>query len=184
MAANFDDFRVAPLMATITSKVYDPRTNNLLYSLDNDNLFTQYEYTPTGRLKTVYQETLDGTGNPTPKKRIKEYDYNYAQLYFPTWVSQVYRCQTDAQGTYTGYEERYVVDANPLNSPPTPGRWELNSAPLDCRNCPPAGTVLASWCSEEQEQDGHVIYYNYVSLADGKCSSYTDFVGMGNSGCY
>lgn len=79
-AGNFDDFRVAPLMATVTSKVYDPRTNHLLYSLDNDNLFTHYEYTPTGRLKKVYQETLDGTGsNASAEKLVKEYDYNYAR---------------------------------------------------------------------------------------------------------
>jgi hypothetical protein len=130
---NFDDFRVAPLTATITSKVYDPRTNNLLYSLDNDNIFTHYEYTPTGRLKRVYQETLDGTGNSSiTEKLVKEYDFNYASLFFPTWVTTLYRCVTNSEGNNTGYEERKVEDVNPLNKPPMAAKWELNGASLTC----------------------------------------------------
>ncbi len=131
--ANFDDFRVAPLAATVSSKVYDPRTNNLLYSLDNDNLYTRYEYTPTGRLRRVYQETLDRSGDTSlPEKKVKEYDYNFARLYFPTWLSVAYRCQTDAHGNNTGTEERQVVDGNPLNTPPAPARWEANGASAAC----------------------------------------------------
>jgi len=132
--ANFDDFRVAPLRATVTSKVYDPRTNRLLYSLDNDNLFTHYEYKPTGQLRRVYQETLDRAGSSAPAERlVKEYDNNYAQLYYPSWISSVYRCQTDpSSGNNTGLEERYVVDVNPLNVPPTPGRWEPNGSSVAC----------------------------------------------------
>ncbi|QKG59088.1 hypothetical protein GKZ68_20620 (plasmid) [Hymenobacter sp. BRD128] len=132
-AANFDDFRVAPLTSTVTSRVYDPRSNRLLYSLDNDNLFTHYEYTPTGRLKRVYQETLDasGTGN-TAEKLVKEYNFNYARLLFPTWVTTTYRCVLDGQGNYTGYEERQVVDVNPLNNPSTPSKWESNGGSVSC----------------------------------------------------
>lgn len=125
--ANFDDFRVAPLTATVASKLYDPRTNSLLYSLDNDNLYTRYEYTPTGRLRRVYQETLDRPGdNSLTEKKVKEYDFNYARFLFPTWVTTAYRCQTNALGNSTGYEERQVIDVNPLNNPLTPPRWELN----------------------------------------------------------
>jgi len=180
---NFDDFRLSPLLATITSRVYDPRTNQVLYSLDNDNLFTRYEYTPTGRLKRVYQEVLDGTStSASAQKLVKEYEYNYARLYFPTWVSQVYRCQTDAQGNYTGYEERQVIDINPLNQTPTAAKWEPNSYSSNCRNCPPAGTVLDSWCTDEQEQDGRYIYHIYTSTADGNCGTYLD-ESMGSGSC-
>ena len=134
-AANFDDFRVAPLTSTFTSRVYDPRSNRLLYSLDNDNLFTHYEYTPTGRLKRVYQETLDGTGSGSvAEKLVKEYDFNYARFLFPTWLTTAYRCVLEAQGNYTGYEERQVVDVNPLNNPPTATKWESNGA---CASCTP-----------------------------------------------
>jgi hypothetical protein len=141
-AANFDDFRFAPLTATVTSKVYDPRTNNLLYSLDNDNLFTHYEYTPTGRLKRVYQETLDGTGsNPVAEKLLKEYEVNYARLLFPTWITTAYRCVTDDYGNYTGSEERQVTDINLLNQSAATVRWEANGS---CTAClpPPAPNGL------------------------------------------
>lgn len=135
--ANFDDFRVAPLTAAATSSVYDPRTNHLLYALDNNNLYSRYEYTPTGRLLRVYQETLDRPGdNSLTEKKVKEYDYNFARLYFPTWMSTAYRCQTNAAGNPNGYEERQVVDVNPLNNPPTPPKWELNGYSLVC--VPPA----------------------------------------------
>lgn len=132
-SGNFDDFRLAPLTATMTSKVYDPRTNNLLYSLDNDNLFTHYEYIPTGRLKRVYKETLDGTGTiANAEKLVKEYEFNYARLLFPTWITSVYQCETDAFNNYTGNELRQVIDINPLNNPPTPPRWESNGPSANC----------------------------------------------------
>lgn len=137
--ANFDDFRIAPLTSTITSTVYDPRSNRTLYSLDNDHLFTYYEYTPTGSLKRVYQETLDGTGSKlSAQKLVKEYDYNYAQLRAPTWVTTAYRCKVDNDGNYTGTEERQVVDANPLNTPATPAKWEDSGGSSACTppSCP------------------------------------------------
>lgn len=185
--ANFDDFRVAPLTATVASRVYDPRTNNLLYSLDNDNLFTHYEYTTTGRLKKIYRETLDRPGdNSLTEKVVKEYDFNYARFLFPTWVTTAYRCQTDAQGNNTGYEERLVTDVNPLNNPPASSKWELNSKPsfATCMNCPPSGTVLSSGCDAQSQQDGSTVYYSYNVVADGNCGVYVDYGGMSNSGCY
>ena len=130
---NFDDFRMVPLTATMTSKVYNPRTNSLLYSLDNDNLFTHYEYTPTNRLRRIYQETLDGTGGATTaEKLVKEYEFNYARLLFPTWVTSIYSCETDANGNNTGRELRQVVDVNPLNIPPAPSKWEVNGTSDAC----------------------------------------------------
>jgi hypothetical protein len=130
---NFDDFRVAPLTAVVTSKVYDPRTNKLLYGLDNDNLFTHYEYNSTGRLRRVYQEALDGTGGgATAEKLVKEYEFNYAQLLFPTWVTSIYKCETDADNNNTGNELRQVVDINPLNNPPTSPKWEVNGPSANC----------------------------------------------------
>ena len=137
--ANFDDFRLAPLVSSVTSNVYDPHSNRVLYNLDNDNLFTHYEYTPTGRLLRVYKETLDGTGSGTvAQKLVKEYDYNYAQLHAPTWMTTAYRCKADSYGNYTGLEERQVADANPLNSPATPAKWEDNGGSATCSppSCP------------------------------------------------
>lgn len=76
----FDDFRVCPVAATMNSQVYDPRTNRLTYALDNENLFTRYQYNPDGRLYRVYRETFEQPGNIAPAvKLVKEYAYNYAR---------------------------------------------------------------------------------------------------------
>ncbi|WP_151087961.1 hypothetical protein [Hymenobacter baengnokdamensis] len=138
-AANFDDFRVAPLTSTVTSRVYDPRSNQLLFSLDNDNLFTQYEYTPTGRLRQVSQEALDGTGiAASTKKVVKQYDYNYGQLTAPNWLTTDYRCKVDGDGNYTGVEERQISDINSLSSSFGTLKWEDNGASSTCARpaCP------------------------------------------------
>jgi len=53
----FDDFRVHPLKAAMVSYVYSP-WGELKYILDNNNLFTEYEYDGMGRLTKVYKETF------------------------------------------------------------------------------------------------------------------------------
>ena len=75
-----DDFRVCPLTATMNSQVYDSRTNRLTDALDNENLFTHYQYNPDGRLYRIYKESFDRPGNNAPAaKLVKEYAYNYAR---------------------------------------------------------------------------------------------------------
>lgn len=68
---NFDDFRVHPLRATVTSYVYN-QWGELSHILDNNNLYTEYRYDNMGRLKETHKETLShGT------KKISEVEYNY-----------------------------------------------------------------------------------------------------------
>ncbi|MCC3157859.1 hypothetical protein LJ737_11470 [Hymenobacter sp. 15J16-1T3B] len=59
----FDDFRFHPVDATFTSYVYDPQTWQLTHSLNQDNLFTRYEYDAKGQLVRTYREILD-VGQP------------------------------------------------------------------------------------------------------------------------
>ncbi|MBK7652476.1 MAG: hypothetical protein IPJ20_19530 [Flammeovirgaceae bacterium] len=68
----FDDFRVHPLKAAMVSYVYSP-WGELKYILDNNNLFTEYEYDGIGRLTKVYKETfLHG------RTKTSETVYHYA----------------------------------------------------------------------------------------------------------
>ena len=53
----FDDFRMHPIDATMTSYVYNT-WGELSDILDANNLFTHYEYDGMGRLKSVKRETL------------------------------------------------------------------------------------------------------------------------------
>ncbi|WP_100335289.1 hypothetical protein [Hymenobacter chitinivorans] len=76
----FDDFRFCPLTSTMTSQVFDPRPNKVTYTLDNENLYTRYQYDPAGKLYRVYKETFDRADDvATGAKLVKEYAYNYAR---------------------------------------------------------------------------------------------------------
>ena len=75
-----DDFRVCPMTSAMVSRVYDARTNRLTYLLDNENLYTRYQYYPDGRLYRTYREAFDRPGSTGPAgKLVKEYVYNYAR---------------------------------------------------------------------------------------------------------
>jgi hypothetical protein len=69
----FDDFRVHPMDASMTSYVYN-EWGELSHILDNNNLYTKFEYDGMGRLKSTYKETFShGT------VRTNEHKYHYAR---------------------------------------------------------------------------------------------------------
>ncbi len=70
----FDDFRFQPQDGGMTAYVYDTFSGELTYILDNNNLYTRYEYDAVGRLVRTYRETFQyGVA------KIKETRYNYAR---------------------------------------------------------------------------------------------------------
>ncbi len=73
-AIHFDDFRFAPVDAAVSSFVYDSKTDQLTYQLDQEHFYTKYEYDPAGRLLRVYRET---TENPTGQQLVSENEYHY-----------------------------------------------------------------------------------------------------------
>ena len=79
-AVYFDDFRFHPLDAKMTSYVYDTQSWHNTDVLDNNNLFTHYEYDTRGVLHRIYKEVLDRPNEAVqPKRLVKEYVYNYAR---------------------------------------------------------------------------------------------------------
>lgn len=67
----FDDFRIHPLKAAMVSYVYN-QWGELSYILDNNNLYTEYEYDNLGRLKKVNRETFQ-----FGKANVSEVEYHY-----------------------------------------------------------------------------------------------------------
>jgi len=72
----FDDFRVHPLGAKMTSYVYDQDRGLLSYILGTNNLYTRFEYDHAGKLKATYQEIL---GNR--EKIVSKQKMHYGKIY-------------------------------------------------------------------------------------------------------
>jgi hypothetical protein len=69
----FDDFRVHPLDAAMTSYVYN-EWGELSHILDNNNLYTEYQYDGMGRLKEIFKESFQNG-----KTKTSEIRYHYAK---------------------------------------------------------------------------------------------------------
>ena len=74
-ALYFDDFRFEPAAAKVTAYVYDNQTGDLSYILDNNNLYTRFQYDAIGRLVRTYREVI---GKPTAPL-INSLRYHYAK---------------------------------------------------------------------------------------------------------
>jgi hypothetical protein len=56
----FDDIRIQPFNSTMKTFVYDPVTQKLLATLDENNYATIYEYDNEGNLTRIKKETING----------------------------------------------------------------------------------------------------------------------------
>lgn len=72
-AGYFDDLRVHPVDASITSYIYDETRGLVLFSLDGDNIYTRYEYDASGSVIATYQETTLG------EKKVSAVNYGFAR---------------------------------------------------------------------------------------------------------
>ncbi|MEP3388893.1 MAG: hypothetical protein ABJO02_11935, partial [Reichenbachiella sp.] len=68
----FDDFRVHPIDAPMTAYVYN-EYDELAFVLDNNNLFTEYEYDDMGRLASTYRESFK-----YGRKKVSSYSVHYS----------------------------------------------------------------------------------------------------------
>jgi hypothetical protein len=72
--AYVDDMRFQPSNAQTTAYVYDPFSGELKYVLNNNDLYTRYDYDAMGRLSAIYKEKI-GVGT----YETNSYQYNYQQ---------------------------------------------------------------------------------------------------------
>lgn len=72
----FDDFRVHPLDAAMTSYVYN-NWGELTHILDNNNLYTKYVYDEMGRLKSTHREKFNQPNETVGNVKLSEIKYNY-----------------------------------------------------------------------------------------------------------
>jgi len=74
---SFDDFRFSPIYSSITSYVYDQDTDELIATLNNNNLATKYCYDNAGRLCTTYSEIIEDDLQLGGFKISSQNKYNY-----------------------------------------------------------------------------------------------------------
>jgi len=72
---NFDDFRFQPRDAAVTANVYDA-FGNITFTLDNQNMFTQYDYNSQNQLIRTWVETFKNG-----KVKVSEKNVNYRRTY-------------------------------------------------------------------------------------------------------
>lgn len=177
-----DDFRFHPLDAPLQANVYDPATRQLTYSLDNDNLYTCYQYDDAGKVVKVYKEVLTPNGSTADAKRlVKETSYNYAQLRTPNWLDLGTSCATNASGQTTGYlvhtyrdvnsasptynqESKQYTTASSVDCPATAcsGFDRYNNSTQTCES--PTQTLISCYVDNNK----HFGIYRYV-YRDGSC---------------
>lgn len=106
MAVYADDFRFQPLDAGTVAYVYDAQSGELTHMLDNNNLYTRYEYDAMGSLAAVYTEQL----GRAPFK-VREYGKHYrTYTYRSSEASGVFTRENCSSG-YAGHTLTYVVPA-------------------------------------------------------------------------
>ncbi len=82
----FDDFRIHPLDAGMITYVYNNDTDELTYILDNNNIYTHYDYDAAGRLIRTSRERMNfdfGEGKKSFRadQILQETIYNYSKYY-------------------------------------------------------------------------------------------------------
>ncbi|HEX8327127.1 MAG TPA: hypothetical protein VF629_06280 [Hymenobacter sp.] len=110
-----DDFRFQPVEGPATAYVYDPHTAQLTHVLDNENLYTRFEYDAAGKMMRAYKEVLTpiGTGNPSAERIVKEYAYNYARMTEANWLPTGVTSWVQGTGGPTTQRQREEKDINP-----------------------------------------------------------------------
>ncbi len=132
-----DDFRFHPLQGPLTAYNYDPQTGLATYVLNNDNLYTRYQYDAAGKVSQVYKETLDRPNDASPsEKLVLENSYNYARMREPNWVrTGTSECELNPDGSPTGYRRYRRQDVNPRSVTYNQQDWEKAEISADCPTC-------------------------------------------------
>jgi YD repeat-containing protein len=71
----FDDFRFQPYEAITASYVYDYPTGQLTHILDDNGLYTRFQYDDHGRLLKTFKENCGAIG----ETKLNEYEYNFGR---------------------------------------------------------------------------------------------------------
>ena len=132
-----DDFRFQPLLGPLTAYNYDPQTGMTTYVLNNDNLYTRYQYDAAGKVSQVYKETLDRPNDASAsEKLVLENGYNYARMREPNWVrTGMAECEPKPDGSPTGYRRYRRQDVNPRSITYNQVDWERGEYSVDCPTC-------------------------------------------------
>lgn len=73
----FDDFRMHPVASSISGFVYDLKTDELVATLDGNNLGYVFKYDKAGRVKAKYAEIVDEGSIDGGFKILGQYKQNY-----------------------------------------------------------------------------------------------------------
>ena len=76
--AYFDDLRLHPINSSMKNYIYDVQSERITQVLDENGFYQTIEYNEIGKIKKIWQETLDGV------KLVTETNLNYYRISAPT----------------------------------------------------------------------------------------------------
>ncbi len=165
-----DDFRFQPLLAPTTAYVYDPQSAQLTYVLDNDNLFTHYEYDAAGKVKRIFKEVLTTAGSSAvAERKVKEYEYNFAQMPTPNWLpTGVISWVQNAGGGTTGQRQHEERDINPYSTSFGNARNVADGNRATCFACNGAGQMWHHGACVTRTLQCRITKLEYYDSSTGK----------------
>ncbi|SFW68249.1 hypothetical protein SAMN02927921_03280 [Sinomicrobium oceani] len=139
----FDDFRIHPVSAGMSSYVYN-EDDELTYILGPNNMGARYVYDAGGRLKETYTEIADTENLTGGYKLTSEVAYNYARIedspYVPLkvelWEEGTYpshKAVMRASGGSGQYEYRWSMQCGSYAS--KYGNWTSSQSLILLNNC-------------------------------------------------
>lgn len=169
-AVYVDDFRFHPLQGPLTAYNYDAHTGLVTYVLDNDNLFTRYQYDASGKVNRVYKETLDRANDASPiEKLVRESSYNYARMREANWLrTGLTDCATNPDGSPNGYRRYQRRDVNPRSATYNQVDWESAEYTADCPLC--TGN-RKRWINGKCETPTETVLNSSYNATTGRCST-------------
>jgi hypothetical protein len=190
----FDDFRVHPVDAAMTSYVYN-NWGELTHILDNNNLYTEYRYDGMGRLKETYKETFQTAYGNQGVVKVSEFAMNYG-VKAPPYTVSLQVTSTGGSGAVSPLgsinvpfnTDQVVTLSETCPNGPQLRKVSIDGAEINLNNptytLRDGGTALVSGSSVvfKKMKTGHTLaveYNQYNSDAGYRCETVN--VGSGNT---
>lgn len=175
-----DDFRFHPVAGPATAYVYAPHSAQVTHVLDNENMYTRFEYDAAGRLLRAYKEVLTAPGvtNSSAERLVKERATNYARMTEANWLPTGVKSWVQGSGGPTTQRQREEKDINPRSTTYNTTRMVSDGFHPNCATCHGPGQywINGQCVTRTRECLGSVPYPSSCNPQTNKCQFKNTYV--------